>query len=1085
MLSLLMSRGVLGAPTVLALKGANDFMDAAGHSLPTGSSSGVSVTSNAPFAIALRSGSIPPSSSIAAVAVPLTPGITVDSISFSYRHCEGYATTGAGPSFTLSIAGTVAFESGAVTGFPYKSSCPGGSCYSPMVDASASSLAIKVPADGVQRITFEFHNTDQNLQLLLPMTLSLTCGGGPASCFVKPPTPPPTLTPSPTPPPTPFPPTPVPPATHTPWKMIGPWNIGDDVNGQGEAGTIHPAVSPIGNPLLMYMGGVNNAASSGVLKSVDGGTHWEKMNTGLFDTRPYGLFIVDDNVGKSSGQHVLAGTPSGCFETTDGAETWHYILASSTWGVCNSFRNGTINGKPYLFVGTNAGLGNVPLDATDPTAPLINKTWSLIKSPPGSATWRTQPVKIADFDGKGKPLENSVIVGCLWIGGHGVIHILTIVNATSAKFEIQADQACQSMAIDPNDATHMIVNNASNGAHVYESNDGGKTFHTCLDRRGAVMVAIDRRGDFYTGSEGGAFINRGGLCNVTKDKDAKWDITFVRRIARRNGVVKDRSAHDYQRINIDFAGSVAFGSDQGMFIRNSTNASENQLVNACGDINNNVIMHPAIAQAETPNEVCITTALWDWSPVASWDGGKHWPSWQTPDDGTAMGYFGEGGGCFGVGESKNVVCMHHHNVAYSSRCGKNMSRFVVPNGASVGVPTFMMKEGSRSIPAGPLFALMTMGPPPWDVHTDKFVACAADEEDGDLGVHNTSGSCLSQVDIGLEYGWYPGVTVAIWRGDGDKKCYICKKAGNPSSWAFTDQKGSVVIAKASSLHHTSLESTALKSLTCNDPPCARQIRRRRLGDDGDADADADADDYDDGDGLPGYDEYEMKRYMNKIRLMEMGREDEIPIPSSGLDVKSIESRGESTGNPKYVLKSWNFGANWTWVILPSFLQGLSNCCDFAVDPTNGTGVLYGVSESCIVRSYDQAETWTDTCWNAPGLTGSFKELVIKDSKTMLVMRNGAVPLRTKDGGKSWHQLGSLQHLASHSPDAAWSWSGKTLAVSTVIGQTVVWVSRDDGETWVDESGDYTAMSGGISQWYDNTLYISSMGQGISSKIFKE
>lgn len=51
-----------------------------------------------------------------------------------------------------------------------------------------------------------------------------------------------------------------------------------------------------------------------------------------------------------------------------------------------------------------------------------------------------------------------------------------------------------------------------------------------------------------------------------------------------------------------------------------------------------------------------------------------------------MNYFGEGGGCFGVGESKNVLCMHHHNVAYSSRCGKNMSRLVIPNGASVTPP---------------------------------------------------------------------------------------------------------------------------------------------------------------------------------------------------------------------------------------------------------------------------------------------------------------------------------------------------------------------------------------------------------------
>jgi len=52
----------------------------------------------------------------------------------------------------------------------------------------------------------------------------------------------------------------------------------------------------------------------------------------------------------------------------------------------------------------------------------------------------------------------------------------------------------------------------------------------------------------------------------------------------------DRVPHDYQRINIDFAGGVAFGSDQGMFIQNGT---ELQLYSADGDVNNNIIMHRA------------------------------------------------------------------------------------------------------------------------------------------------------------------------------------------------------------------------------------------------------------------------------------------------------------------------------------------------------------------------------------------------------------------------------------------------------------------------------------------------------------
>ena len=29
------------------------------------------------------------------------------------------------------------------------------------------------------------------------------------------------------------------------------------------------------------------------------------------------------------------------------------------------------------------------------------------------------------------------------------------------------------------------------------------------------------------------------------------------------------------------------------------------------------------------------------------------------------------------------------------------------------------------------------------------------------------------------------------------------------------------------------------------------------------------------------------------------------------------------------------------------------------------------------------------------------------------------------------------------------------------------------------------MSGGIAQWFENTLYVSSMGQGIAGKVFPE
>ena len=66
-------------------------------------------------------------------------------------------------------------------GYPYAKSCADGHCYSPTANVSVGSLSIDVPSTGVQRIAFEFHNTDQNLQLLLPILLSLICHGGPCT----------------------------------------------------------------------------------------------------------------------------------------------------------------------------------------------------------------------------------------------------------------------------------------------------------------------------------------------------------------------------------------------------------------------------------------------------------------------------------------------------------------------------------------------------------------------------------------------------------------------------------------------------------------------------------------------------------------------------------------------------------------------------------------------------------------------------------------------------------------------------------------------------------------------------------------
>ena len=80
------------------------------------------------------------------------------------------------------------------------------------------------------------------------------------------------------------------------WQKLGPRNIGDDAQGQGYAGTLADAVSPLSNPDLIYAGGHNNGASSGVLKSTDRGKTWVPHCNGLWDTAISSLHIVDEGL---------------------------------------------------------------------------------------------------------------------------------------------------------------------------------------------------------------------------------------------------------------------------------------------------------------------------------------------------------------------------------------------------------------------------------------------------------------------------------------------------------------------------------------------------------------------------------------------------------------------------------------------------------------------------------------------------------------------------------------------------------------------------------------------------------------------
>jgi len=190
------------------------------------------------------------------------------------------------------------------------------------------------------------------------------------------------------------------------------------------------------------------------------------------------------------------------------------------------------------------------------------------------------------------------------------------------------------------------------------------------------------------------------------------------------------------------------------------------------------------------------------------------------------------------------------------------------------------------------------------------------------------------------------------------------------------------------------------------------------------------------------------------------------------------------GNQVFLMYSTDFGASFNWTAMPPSLQAGG----LGVDPT--TNRLYALTADCLAHSTDHGRSWSG-CMNATGLSGPFAQLLVKDAKVMFMLRQGKAPLRTKDGGASWHELESAAPLFKYGAtmDGRLSWSGGTLVLHGVdlsaVGRgqygTSVWRSSDDGDEWVDETGDLVTISPGPGVWYERDFYFVTRGEGVTVK----
>lgn len=191
----------------------------------------------------------------------------------------------------------------------------------------------------------------------------------------------------------------------------------------------------------------------------------------------------------------------------------------------------------------------------------------------------------------------------------------------------------------------------------------------------------------------------------------------------------------------------------------------------------------------------------------------------------------------------------------------------------------------------------------------------------------------------------------------------------------------------------------------------------------------------------------------------------------------------------YLMTSHNFGRDWSWSPIAKLAPWLSDAVSITVDPTSASD-LFALSPRCLAKSATAGQSWFN-CSSAPGLSGTFSKLLIKDSKTMFLLRKGAVPLRTKDAGATWAPLAAAANLFTFGAtmDGALSWSGGTLVLHGVdLGAierqqygTALWKSTDDGESFIDETSDLVTISPGPVVFYEKDLYWVTHGEGIVVK----
>ncbi|MDG6026013.1 MAG: hypothetical protein E3K40_04710 [Candidatus Brocadia sp.] len=215
--------------------------------------------------------------------------------------------------------------------------------------------------------------------------------------------------------------------------------------------------------------------TSGVWKSINGGTSWQKMLNGyssnggqclnIHPTNPNIVFVAGSNMSTSGSG--ASGSIKGIFRTTDGGNNWSMVRATTYLRTTRSK-----GASLFAFSGTNTVYAGTHGEG-------------LLKSTDGGNTWKTivsSPNYITDI--KMHPTDSTIIYICTTSGLYKVVDSGSV---TTTKIGTGLPQSPYQIAIDGDTPSTMYVTVGNYG--VYRSTNNGSNFSARNNGMSATISA--------------------------------------------------------------------------------------------------------------------------------------------------------------------------------------------------------------------------------------------------------------------------------------------------------------------------------------------------------------------------------------------------------------------------------------------------------------------------------------------------------------------------------------------------------------------------------------------------------------------